>query len=327
MPAKTDKNIKPIYVILGPDNFLVTNRCQALLDELLTPEQRPMSLYQPRLDQTGIADILDELRTLPFLAERRVVLIKDADKFVTANREILERYFDAPSPTGVLILLMKSLDKRTKIAKKLPKVGQLIDVGEIKPWHLPKYAADYAKSKHAKTMSTPTAQLLVELVGDAPGRICSEIDKLAMYAADKNTITADHVETLIGHNRMFNAFAVIDAITDSDATAALTRLRKMFASDKSTHFTAIGAFAYHFRRLFSAKEMLEKGLKENQIAPKLNVWGNRQQPFFRQVNKIPLEKLGTILSRLARIDYLIKTGQTTAPVAIEQLVLKLSTKQ
>ena len=119
MPAKTDKTIKPIYVILGPDNFLVINRCEALLDELLTPEQRPMGLYQPRLDQTDIADILDELRTLPFLAERRVVLIKDADKFVTANRDILERYFDAPSPTGVLILLMKSLDKRTKIAKTM----------------------------------------------------------------------------------------------------------------------------------------------------------------------------------------------------------------
>ena len=321
--AKVKQDIKPIYVISGKDKFLLSSQCETILDDIMPAEQRSMSLYQPQADKADIADVLDELRTLPFLADRRVVLIKDADQFVSRHRPALEKYFEAPCRTGVLILVVETWIKSTKLAKKLPRVGQHIAIDQIKPWQFGNYAQSYARDKHGKGFERGASDLLVELAGDDPGRLCSEVDKLAIYVGSKKNIAAEDVEKLTGHNRMFNAFAVIDAMTAHNTSDAIGRLRNMFASDKNAGFTIVGAFAFHFRRMFRAKAMLQDGLAPNQVAGKLRIWGNKDA-FFAQVNKISLEKIGGVLGELARIDYGIKTGQKDAKGAIEQLVLKLN---
>jgi DNA polymerase III delta subunit len=76
------KEIKPIYVIAGKDGFLVKNECERLLDELIEPEQRTTGLWRVEGRNTPITNVLDELRTLPFLGERRVAVIENADKTI-----------------------------------------------------------------------------------------------------------------------------------------------------------------------------------------------------------------------------------------------------
>ena len=318
-------SIKPIYVICGKEKSLVWTQCQQLLDEIIAPDDRTMGLFKTEAKQTPITEILDELRTLPFLSTQRVVLITDADKFVSNNRETLERYFDAPCTTGVLILCVSTFPKTTKLCKKLIKVGQLITAEAVKPWQLPQFAASYALQKHNKTMNRTVAGELVDLVGDNQERICREIEKLAIFVGDSTTITQKNVESLIGHNRLFNIFAVIDSIIASDTAKAIDRLRRVFADDKSAPFTTVGAFAFHFRRMFNAKALLDQGVNSSQIAKQLNIWGNREK-FFAQVKKITLKQIGDILGQLAAIDAAIKTGQSTAQVAIEKLVFKLAAK-
>lgn len=104
---------------------------------------------------------------------------------------------------------------------------------------------------------------------------------------------------------------------------AIDRLRSMFAEDKSAEYKVVGAFAFHFRRMFKAKVLLEKGVRPPEVADRLQVRGNKNS-FFLQLRKMPLKKIGDILQQLADIDYAIKTGRTKAKVAIEQLVLKLA---
>ena len=320
---KAESSIKPVYVICGKDDYLVSTTMESLLDRLMPEEQRPMALYQPDASDADIATVLDELRTLPFLAERRVVLIKKADSFVSANRETLEKYFDSPSPTGVLVLTVDSWAKTTRLAKKLPGIGELMDVGQLKPWQLPKFIAGHIKQTFDKNISNQTAQLLVELVGDDPGRLTSEAEKLVMYVGDKKAITSQDVESLIGHNRMFNAFAVIDAITTGNTTKAIERLRNMFASDNSAEYTVVGAFAFHFRKLFTAKALLQKGLRKDQAAKKAGVWAN-VDAFFNQLEKMSLMAIAQVLMSLAEIDYKTKTGGTSTKIAIENLIIRLA---
>ena len=320
---KSDTSISQIYVISGKDNYLVSTECENLLNKLLTPDQRAMCLYQTDGKEANITDVLDELRTLPFLAKNRVVLIKEADKFISENRPTFEKYFESPSPSGVLILVVSTWLKTTRLAKMLPKTGMLLAIDEIKSSQLPQYAASYAKTKFQKNIDRPAAELLVELAGDDPGRITSEIDKLSIYVGDANKITTDDVEKLIGHNRMFNVFAVIDAVTAGNIGVALGRLRNMFITDKDARFTAVGAFAFHFRRMLNAKVLLEKGMDNYQVSGKLRIWGNKEA-FFSQLKKLSLERIAGFLSELARIDYAIKTGQKTPESALEILVMKMA---
>ncbi len=317
-----DAGNERIYVICGKDKFLVGSECQKLLDMLLSPEERSLSLFQPEVDKVEVSEVLDELRTLPFLADKRVVLLKDAESFITANRGTLEKYFEEPSRCGVLILVVQTWAKTTRLAKMLGEVGKVIDVGNIKQYQLGGYVSNYVTKTHSKSMNRTTAGMLVELVGDDVGRLCSEADKLAIYVDQRKSIDLADVEALIGHNRIFGAFSVIDAITDGRIDTAVERLRNMFMMDRSAEFTVVGAFSFHFRKMFRAKALLEKGVNAQQIIGQLRVFGNKDG-FFRQVRALSLKRIGGVLCELARIDHGMKTGQTTAAVAIERLVVKL----
>jgi DNA polymerase-3 subunit delta len=319
---KSQAGYESIYVIGGKDKFLSDAECEQLIGGLLSEEERAMSLYQVRGQEADSLDVLDELRTVPFLSARRVVVVRDADKFISENRDVLERYFDNPSGTGVLILTVQTWRKNTKLAKKLSSIGRFVEVGEVKGRQLPRYAANYAKDSFGKGMSEVTAGLVVELVGDEAGAVCREVEKLAVYVGDRKSIKAEDVEALTGHNRQFGAFAVIDSVIKGNTSEAVCRLRNMFYTDKNAEYRVVGAFAFHFRRVFRAKVMLDEGLNDNQVAGKLGIrWGIEE--FFEQVSGMSLKQIGTVLRELARIDYSIKTGGSSCRVAIEQLVMRL----
>lgn len=318
--SKASSVIKPIYVISGKDDYLLSTATESLLDRLLSPDQRPMALYQPSADSADIADVLDELRTVPFLADRRVVLIRQAGSFISSNRDALEKYFESPSATGVLVLTVDSFPSATRLAKKLPSVGEHIDTGNLKPYQLPNFIADHLSRKYDKSISNSNARLLVELVGDDPGKLVGEAEKLAIYIGSKKAVNAQDIEQLIGHNRMFDAFAVIDSVTSGDTAGAIKRLRNMFASDSSAEYTVVGAFAYHFRKLFTAKSLLQKGLRRDQVLKQAKVWSN-SDAFFRQLEGLSLNLVASMLCRLAEIDFRSKTSSVSTKDAIERLII------
>ncbi len=313
-----------IYVIAGKEESLVNAQCHELLDKLLEPSQRATGLFDADPASASAADVLDELRTIPFLTDKRVVLIKRAGDFISQNREWFEKYFDNPCSTGRLILTVRTWDARTKLAKKLAKVGKLINITPPTRRELPQRLIKYTHDAYDKKLNWDAAGLLIELTGDELTRLYGEIDKLALFADAEKLITPKHIESLIGHNRLFNAFAVIDAVITGNPGRAVERLRGMFAQDKSTEFSVVGAFAYHFRRMFNAKLLLKKGIRQKEITNQFRLW-NHENKFFAQLRQMSLKQIGEYLQELAETDYAIKTGQTKAPVAMEQLVLKLAT--
>lgn len=312
-----------IYVFAGKNDSLVNAQCQEFLQQLIEPSQRATGLFVANAGEVSVADVLDELRTVPFLTPKRVVVVKNADEFVSQNRPLLEKYFDNPCRTGQLILTVRTWDARTKLAKKLPEVGKLIEVKQPASWQLPGRLSKYAGDAHDKRLDKDAAELLIELTGDDLPRLYSEIDKLAVFADAEKVITAKHVESLIGYNRIYGAFEVIDAMVAGKTAEAIARLRNMFAEDKNAEYTVVGAFAFHFRRMYHATVLLEKGTSTSEVAKRLRIWANIEG-FFAQVRKMTLPQLSRILSQLGTIDYAIKTGQTKAQVAIEQLVLDMA---
>ncbi len=321
--TKTKKKKEFVYVIAGKDESLVNFYCQQLLDKLMEPSQRTTGLFDADPKNVSISDVLDELRTVPFLTDKRVVLVRWADKFISQNRELLEKYFESPSPTGVLIFTVSNWDTRTKLAKKLADSGKLITVTQPKGRQLQRRLVDYARQAHGKRLAQNAAEILVECIGDELPRLYSEVDKLALFADAEKVIDVQHIESLIGHNRIYGAFAVIDACLAGNSAVAISRLRNMFAEDRSADYTVVGAFAFHFRRMFNAKVLLEEGHNPYEIAGRLRIWGNKDG-FFAMLGKMSLKQIGAALQKLAAIDYAIKTGQTKPEIAIEQLVFGLT---
>jgi DNA polymerase-3 subunit delta len=312
-----------VYVIAGKDEPLVNARCQELLDELLAPEQRMTGLFSVEGDAAAIADVLDELRTAPFLTDQRVVVVRDAEGFLSRYRETLENYLEKPSGTGILVLTVSSWDARTRLAKRLPKVGTLIALTPPPPWELPKHLMQHAADKYQVRLDRDAAEMLVESAGEELAQLYNEIDKLVLFARGEKTIRAEHVQALGGHQRIYGAFEVIDAMIAGRAGEAVRRLRNMFEEDRDAEYSVVGAFAYHVRRMFKAKIMLENRVNPKDIAKQVHIWSNKDR-FFAQLQRTGLAQIAVFLEELAAIDYATKTGQTQTPVAIEQLVLRLA---
>jgi DNA polymerase-3 subunit delta len=312
-----------IYVIAGKDESLVAARFQELLDTLLPAEQRMTGLFSVDGDEAAIAEVLDELRTTPFLTDRRIVAVRGADGFVSKHRERLERYFERPAATGVLVLTVSSWDARTRLAKMLPKVGELISLIPPPRWKLPEHLVQHAAARHKVRLDRDAAEMLVELIGEEPAQLYNEIEKLVLFARGEPAIRLNHVEALTGHHRIYDAFEVIDAVIAGNTGQAVSRLRNMFQEDKSAEYSTVGAFAFHLRRMFQAKTLLERRTSPVEIAKQLRIWSNKDR-FFAQLQRISLAGIAEFLEELAAIDHATKTGQGQTPVLIEQLVLKLA---
>ena len=320
---KTKSTQSLVYIIAGDEPSLVNAKYAELIDQLISPQERDTGLLLPDADRVVISEILDELRTLPFLTKRRIVALRNADKFISNNREALERYFESPCPTGILIMTVSTWPSNTRLAKKLPGIGTLVEVESPKGQDLTNRLIDYARDAHSKGLDNRTAELLIELAGDNLTRLYTEIDKLATYAATENTITTAHVESLIGRNREFDAFEVIESCLQRKTGPAIERLRKMFAEDKSAEYTTIGAFAFHIRRMFAAKKLLLEGHSQYDVAGKLRIWNNKES-LFAQLKRLSLKQIGDQIQQLAETDYAIKRGQAQPRIAIEQFVLQLA---
>jgi len=104
---------------------------------------------------------------------------------------------------------------------------------------------------------------------------------------------------------------------------AVERLRNMFSEDRNAEYTVVGAFAYHLRRVFTAKALLQKGESPFDVGKKLRIWNNKDR-FFALLRRTSLEQIGHYIEQLAGIDYAVKTGQAKTQVAMEQFVLKLA---
>ncbi len=271
-----------------------------------------------------IGDCLDELQTLPFLATRRVVVVKDADKFISENRQLLEDYFDNPSPTGVLIMTVNNkLGEKTNLAKKLAKCGRLISTASPNRWTLPPYLIRYAEQTHSKKLGRQAAELVVELAGEDLGRLYREVDKLSAFTGSEKEITIENIQALTGHNRLFDAFEVFDEALAGRPAKATQLFRDMLAKDKDAEYRVVGAFVYQVRRMFDAKVLLNKGTDLKEISDRLRIFGDRQT-FFARLRKMDLVQIGSLLELLGLIDYQVKTGQATIEVEMEKFILKLA---
>src|SRR5689334_7761632 len=114
---------KPVYVIHGEDLYLKRESLQTVVRTVAGERDGDAAVTRFEGNSASLADILDELRMLPFFSKQRVVVVNEADSFVTRHRKDIEGYVEAPSATGILILLVKAWPSNTKLARLVEGTG------------------------------------------------------------------------------------------------------------------------------------------------------------------------------------------------------------
>ena len=251
-----------VYVVYGDDLFLRRETAGAIVRAILGEEADEMAVRRFEGNSASLADVLDELRTLPFFSKRRVVLVEDADPFVTKNRKELEAHVEAPIGTGVLVLMVKTWPATTKLYRQVAAAGLPIDCNspgekELMPW-LAHHAA-----KQGAEIEADAARLLVELVGAEVGLLASEIEKLAVYVGPSGRIRRADVSRMVEAGRIETVWKVIDAATTGKVAEAVADLDLLLASGEYpikilAAFSAVLLRVHHAGQLRSA----HRGLAE-----------------------------------------------------------------
>lgn len=214
-------NFKPIYYLMGEENYYIDKLADYIVDQALTEEEKDFNLITLFGAETTIENVINAAKGYPMGAERLVVVVKEAQNL--KNIERLEYYLKQIQPKTVLVICHKNctIDRRKKIASQIEQVGVLFESKKLKETQVVAFINSYLRRK--QILIEPSAsEMMVEYVGTDLSRMAGELDKLviAIQAEGAKMLTPKHVEMNIGISREFNIFELQDALAKKDVLRA-----------------------------------------------------------------------------------------------------------
>ncbi len=229
MHESGNEPLRAVYVVHGEDPYLMQESLAAIARSVC-PDGDSAAMERVPGSEASLADVLDRLFTLPFFSSRRLVVVDDADPFVSKHRGELEAYVEHPARTGVLVLQAKTWPANTRLAKAVEKLGLTIQATSPRESDLPSWLVRLAKTSGGVKLNVDAARLVVELVGPEPGILAGEIEKLIAYAGESRSITRDDVVKLVGAGRIETIWKILDAAAAGNSGEAIRELDLLLAA-------------------------------------------------------------------------------------------------
>jgi DNA polymerase-3 subunit delta len=317
--------VQPVYVLHGDEDFLKRQVLAALRKLVLGEGDNAFGLSTHTGDRAVFATVRNELETVPFLTPRRLVVVENADPFVSQFRAQLEKYVAGPASTGVLVLEVKNWPANTRLAKLLDGEATLVCKSPA-AHRLPAWCTQWAANRYGKPLSSEAAKLLVDLVGGDMGLLDQELAKLAIYVGAAKRIESSDVDKLVGNSRAETMWKIFDAIGAGNSAEALTILDRLFDQGEEP-LRILGAFSLQLRRLAQAARWHLQGQPLTRALDRAGV-----PPFAHRAGEQQLRHLGR--RRADRLyDWLLETdlglkgsSQLSPRTLLERLVVQLARK-
>ncbi|MEJ7595208.1 MAG: DNA polymerase III subunit delta [Planctomycetaceae bacterium] len=311
-----------VLVMYGPERFFrpeILHRIPGV-----TSEDAESTITRFNGEHAEIRMVMTELRTVSMFGDQRIVLIDDADDFVTAHRPVLEKYVASPAKGSLLILDVKSLPKNTKLFKLVEQHGVAVECSELTGANLLKWLQRVAKDQYGKTLDRENAALIVQLAGDGLGMLLQEIAKLASLVGDVVEITREDVTKVVGGWRTETTWVMLDAVRDGHAGKALQALDKLMISGESPQ-KVLGGVTYTFRKLAEATERARAGTPLRDAISGSGIFPNAIAASEVYLRRIGFERASRILQLLIEADTEMKGGSRVDPkLLLERLFVRLA---
>ena len=208
---------RPVYYLMGDEPYYIDKICDYIADHALQPEERDFNQTILFGSDVNASQIADAARRYPMMAERQVVIVKEAQNL--KNTDALEKYMKQPLQSTVLVICHKNgkIDGRKRdYVKAVQQAGILFESVKLRERDLPSFIENYVKQKQA-AIDPKSTQLIADAIGADLSRLTSELDKvlLSLPPTDKR-ITPQVVEDQIGVSKDFNSFELRDAVVNKN---------------------------------------------------------------------------------------------------------------
>lgn len=321
------KKPSPVYLFAGEESYLISV-CLEAAEKLLKADNLNKEIFYA--GETSAQAILNAVQTLPFLSEKRVVVVKDVQKIKAADAEVLTEYIENPFDSSSLILLYNSNYKKETIAKRKALINKSISVKNCIAVDCRKQydneVRDFIKTEFAKRNKSVSYDVISRMI-DENGtdllNISNEIEKLSLFTGDRKSVTEEDAEKISGHTKEANIYALASEVEAKNLKKAMFILERLLA-DGEDAIMILTTLTSTVRKMVYAKSMMEEeGMSVSDTAAALRIHSFFARPYFANLNKHTLKSLKKSLKVILKADLSIKTGASDSVSALERILLSV----
>jgi DNA polymerase-3 subunit delta len=313
------------YLVKGDDASLVAQEVRTLLAELVGDRDQALVVEEaggPAGDDINVGAVVDACLTPPFLIDRRVVVLRDAGRLLTADVPRLVEVVQDPLPTTILVLVAGGGTIPAPLVKAVTSGGQIIDVATSRPADRKSWLAEHLRGAPVK-LDAQAVQLLGQHVGEDLGRVEGLMSALAAAYGEGARLSADDVAPYLGEAGNVPRYELTDAIDRGDPAAALAVLHRMTEAGGLAAIQVLTTLNGHFSNMLALDGANISG--ERQAAEVLGIPAFPAKKALEQSRRLGSKKIADGINLLARADLDVK-GESGLPpeVLIEILVARLA---
>lgn len=320
----TQGRIPPVLLFEGEEERLKHDALVSLEKALLPGGMEEMN--ETVLENPDTDRLIAAVETLPFLADRRLVVVRDHPALTgraEADAKLVSYLSSVPSSAILLFYCTGKPDGRKKLYAAVKKLGGVVTFAPLRGAELTRFVTD-AFHAEGKECDARTAEYLVFTAGDDAGILLTEIAKIASYAGDRSDVTAQDVAALATPSTECTVFQMIDAVVSGQKSRAFLLARNLIRNG-SDRMGIISLLLRQYRLLQHIKIMQYEKKSGQFIRTALGLPAFAVEQNLRQAASCTGGQVKKAVALCLEAEYGVKSGRLQQDSALDALLLKLLT--
>ena len=325
-------NLKQIYLLYGTEDYLKRQYRDKLKNALTAAGEDSgmggmlsgdgdMNFNRFEGKDINPKQVIDLAETLPFFAERRVILIENSGFFKNACDELAE-YLAQPAASTYFVFVEEEVDKRSKMYKAVKNAGKIVEFATQTEELITRWVLARLK-KEGKNITGSVMQLFLSKTGTDMGNIDRELEKLICYCMDKDVIEAKDVEAVTTEQTTNKIFDMVNAIAEHNQKKALDLYYDLLTL-KEPSMRIMYLISRQFQILLNIKDMSQKGFDNNTMAQKAGIPPFAVRRNVTQAKGFTMQQLKQAIRDGVDFEEAVKTGRMNDQMAVELFLMKYS---
>ncbi|RAJ11865.1 DNA polymerase III delta subunit [Olleya aquimaris] len=286
---------------MGEEAYYIDKISDFIEDTVLTEEERGFNQMVLYGRDVSIEDIVSNAKRFPMMAERQVVIVKEAQDLARTIDQLAD-YAKNPQPSTVLVLCYKykSIDKRKAVYKTIKKTGYVYESKKLYDNQVPDWIRRVLSPK-GYSITPKAAQMLVEFLGTDLSKISNELEKLQIVLPKDTQITPDHIEENIGISKDYNNFELRKAIGTKNTAQAFKIVHYFADNPKDNPMVVTVSLLFNFfSQLLHLHGMSDKNPRNVASALRVNPYFVNE--YLDAARNYPMRKVSQVIATLREFD-------------------------
>ena len=311
---------KQAYLLYGEEAYL-KKQYKDKLTKAMLPESDTVNYAYYEGKGTNPAELIDLAETMPFFADRRLIVVENSGFFKNATPELADYIKNMPE-TACFIFVESEVDKRGKMYKAVKDKGRAVEMGRQDEKTLLYWLAGMVK-KEGKQIKESTARYLVAKTGTDMENLEKEMEKLFSYTLGQTEITVQDVDEICTTQITNKIFDMVEAVATKQQKRALHYYYDLLAL-KEPPMRILYLLARQFKLLMEVKDLSGRGYEKSQIAKTAGLHPFVAGKYIKQCHSFSKEELRSIIEDAANMEEMVKTGRLNDRMSVELFIVKYS---